>query len=210
MGGGEISLDDPRADDVRGLLERHLAFARAQAPPEDTHALDDDHVEVKSMHTAESARGLGVGRAMLEHLVGVARDRGYRRVSLETGLMPAFAPARSLYASAGFEATGPFGDYGPSPNSAFMTLALTIPTGIEAIRLHAPGVKGLRRETIETPSASGGEALVQVHAAAITRGELEWPVDRLPAIPSYELSGVVEDVGPGADGVAAGEEVFAL
>src|SRR5918999_67689 len=164
MGGGEISLDDPRADDVRRLLDRHLAFARAQAPPEDTHALDldglldpavtffsfrqngellaigalkhlgDDHVEVKSMHTAESARGLGVGRAMLEHLVGVARDRGYRRVSLETGLMPAFAPARSLYASAGFEATGPFGDYGPSPNSAFMTLALTIPRRMEARR----------------------------------------------------------------------------
>jgi NADPH:quinone reductase-like Zn-dependent oxidoreductase len=49
-----------------------------------------------------------------------------------------------------------------------------------------------------------------VHAAAITRGELEWPVDRLPAIPSYELSGVVEEVGPGVAGVAAGDEVFAL
>ena len=49
-----------------------------------------------------------------------------------------------------------------------------------------------------------------MHAAAITRDELEWPVDRLPAIPSYELSGVVEEAGPGAPGVAAGDEVFAL
>jgi hypothetical protein len=49
-----------------------------------------------------------------------------------------------------------------------------------------------------------------VHAAAITRGELEWPLDRLPAIPSYELSGVVEEVGPGVAGVAAGDEVLAL
>ncbi len=49
-----------------------------------------------------------------------------------------------------------------------------------------------------------------MHAAAITRGELEWPVDRLPAIPSYELSGVVEELGTGVSGVAAGDEVFAL
>ena len=55
-----------------------------------------------------------------------------------------------------------------------------------------------------------GEALVRVLAAAITRGELEWPLDRLPAIPSYELSGVVEEVGAGVAGVAAGDEVLAL
>src|SRR6185503_2930547 len=55
-----------------------------------------------------------------------------------------------------------------------------------------------------------GEALVRVHAAAITRDELEWPVDRLPATPSYELSGVVEELGPGVADVAVGDEVFAL
>jgi putative acetyltransferase len=152
---GEITIEDPRTDDVRQLLERHLAFARATTPPEDVHALDlgglldpavtffslredgellaigalkhldDEHVEVKSMHTAESARGRGLGRAMLEHLLAVARERGYRRVSLETGAMAAFAPARALYASAGFEPAGPFGDYRPSPSSAFMTLVLS-------------------------------------------------------------------------------------
>src|SRR5215475_1929539 len=71
-------------------------------------------------------------------------------------------------------------------------------SGVLALRLHDDGLKV---EEIETPSAHPGEVLVRVHAAAITRGELEWPVDRLPAIPSYELSGVVVD---------SGEEVFAL
>ncbi len=61
---------------------------------------------------------------MVDHLVGVARDRGYRRVSLETGTMEAFAPARSLYLRAGFAPCGPFGDYRESANSAYMTLLL--------------------------------------------------------------------------------------
>ncbi len=154
---GEITPDDPRADDVRELLERHLAFAHTNTPPEDVHALDVDglldpavtffsfrrdgellgvgalkqldrhHAELKSMHTAQAARGRGVGRAMLGHLIGVARERGCRRVSLETGSMDAFAPARSLYASAGFTPCGPFGDYSPSRSSTFMTLSLDDP-----------------------------------------------------------------------------------
>jgi len=66
------------------------------------------------------------------------------------------------------------------------------------VRLHDDGLKV---EDIETPSPRRGEVLVRVHAAAITRDELEWPVDRLPAVPSYELSGVVVD---------SGEEVYAL
>ena len=68
---------------------------------------------------------------------------------------------------------------------------VAVPRTMEAIRLHAPGVDGLRRETIATPSLQLGEALVEVHAAAITRDKLEWPLDRLPAVPSYELSGIV-------------------
>ena len=76
------------------------------------------------MHTAAAARGQGVGGAMVEHLVGVARAAGYRRVSLETGTMEAFTPARSLYAKAGFVPCRPFGDYTPSPNSTCMTLVL--------------------------------------------------------------------------------------
>ena len=66
-----------------------------------TLRLDASHGELKPVHTAEAARGCGVGRAMLAHLLSVARDRGYHRVSLETGSMAAFAPARSLYAKAG-------------------------------------------------------------------------------------------------------------
>ena len=86
--------------------------------------LDEDHGEIKSMHTAEEARGRGVGRAMLEHLLAVARARGYGRVSLETGTMAAFAPPRALYAAAGFAVCEPFAEYGTSANSVYMTLEL--------------------------------------------------------------------------------------
>jgi NADPH:quinone reductase-like Zn-dependent oxidoreductase len=81
---------------------------------------------------------------------------------------------------------------------------------MEAIRLHAPGLDGLVLEELEAPRLQPGEALVEVHAAAITRDELEWPVDRLPAIPSYELSGVVVDVAPDVRAVAVGDPVYAL
>ena len=120
-----IAPDDPRSDDVRALLEAHLALMRATSPPEDVHALDVDalcapaisffgyrdggellavgalkqldaeHGELKSMHTAAAARGRGIGAAMVEHLLAVARGRGLRRVSLETGSMDAFVPART-------------------------------------------------------------------------------------------------------------------
>jgi NADPH:quinone reductase-like Zn-dependent oxidoreductase len=82
---------------------------------------------------------------------------------------------------------------------------------MRVVRLRAPGGPDqLALEEADRPRPGPGDALVRVHAAAITRGELDWPVDRLPAIPSYELSGVVEEVGPGVAGVAAGDEVFAL
>ncbi len=154
MPDAEVSIDDPRAPDVRALLERHLAFADSHSPPEDVHALnveglvdpavtffsfrragellavaalkrlDARHAEVKSMHTAEAARGRGIGAAMVAHLISVARQRGFERLSLETGSMAAFAPARSLYARAGFAPCAPFGDYRPSRNSTFMTMEL--------------------------------------------------------------------------------------
>jgi putative acetyltransferase len=76
------------------------------------------------MHTAAAARRRGPGRSMLDHLLRVARDRGFRRVSIETGSVDAFAPARSLYAAAGFTLCDPFGDYRLSPNSTYMTLEL--------------------------------------------------------------------------------------
>lgn len=78
---------------------------------------------------------------------------------------------------------------------------------MRAVRLHDTG---LAVEEIEVPAVHEGEALIRVHAAAITRDELTWPVDRLPAIPSYELSGVVADVAPDVNDIEVGEEVFAL
>ena len=86
--------------------------------------LDARHGEVKSMRTPAALRRRGAGRAVLEHIVAVARERGYTRLSLETGSMEAFAPARRLYASYGFQYCEPFGDYVLDPNSVFMTLVL--------------------------------------------------------------------------------------
>ena len=150
-----IGPDDPRAADVVELLGAHLSFANEHSPPEDVHALDvaglldpavsffsarlggelvavgalkeldTTHGEIKSMHTLAARRRAGAGRAMLEHLLALARARRYGRVSLETGSMAAFAPARSLYVAAGFTVCGPFADYLPSPNSTFMTIELT-------------------------------------------------------------------------------------
>jgi NADPH:quinone reductase-like Zn-dependent oxidoreductase len=86
-----------------------------------------------------------------------------------------------------------------------------IPRTMRAVRLHAPGgLDGLAVEEIAVEQPADGDALVRVHAAAITRDELEWPVDRLPAIPSYEMSGVVAAVGAGVTGVAPGDEVYGL
>ena len=144
-------LDDPR---VVEMLRLHLARARVETAPGSAHALDlsglrapgmhfwsawdgetllgvgalkilsPEHGEVKSMHTREAARRLGVGSALLLHIIGFARDRRLTRLSLETGSWPYFAPARALYARHGFVECGPFGDYRLDPNSVFMTLEL--------------------------------------------------------------------------------------
>jgi putative acetyltransferase len=144
-------LSDSR---VVELLRLHLTRARAETAPGSAHALDLsgleapgvhfwsvwegetllgvgalktlslDHGEVKSMHTAEAARRRGVGRALLLHIIGFARECGLTRLSLETGSWPYFAPARALYARHGFVECGPFGEYRLDPNSVFMTLEL--------------------------------------------------------------------------------------
>lgn len=83
--------------------------------------LTPDHAEIKSMHTVATARGRGVGSALVSHLLAEATARGYRRLSLETGSMAEFAPARALYARHGFTESGPFADYPPDdPLSTFM------------------------------------------------------------------------------------------
>ena len=150
----EIRADDPRDPDVRALLERHLTFCLSETPPEHSFALDvtglldptvtlfsyrDNgavlgvgalkeldaaHGELKSMHTAAEARGRGVGRSMLSHLLSVARSRGYRRVSLETGTTPGFTAARAMYVSVGFAPAGPFGGYPVTADNTFYSLAL--------------------------------------------------------------------------------------
>ena len=147
-----VERDEPTAPDVLALLETHLAFANEHSAPEDVHALDvhglsqpeiqffsmrldgallgvgalkqldADHYEIKSMHTAAAARGQGVGRAMVQHLVATARAAGAKSVSLETGTMEAMAPARKLYRSLGFVECEPFGDYQPVDASVCMTL----------------------------------------------------------------------------------------
>lgn len=144
-------LDDPR---VRALLEQHVRTARAQTAVGSAHALDLDglkaadiqfwsawdgdtllgvgalkqlsqsHGEIKSMHTAQANRRTGIGRAMLNHILDVARTMGMRRLSLETGSWEYFVPARALYRSQGFVECGPFGDYLADPNSIFMTIEL--------------------------------------------------------------------------------------
>jgi putative acetyltransferase len=149
-----ISVDDPRRPEVGALLERHLGFCLSETPPEHSFALDVDglldqkvtfvsfrggdtvlgvaaikelgagHAEIKSMHTVAEARGRGVGRALLTHLLDTARARGYRLVCLETGTTPGFAAARALYESAGFVPTGPFADYPVTGDNCFYARTL--------------------------------------------------------------------------------------
>ena len=150
----EIRTDDLTKVEVLALLQEHLDAVSQISPPESVHALDLDglrapevtfwsvwqgstlagcgalkeldahHGEIKSMRTASSHLRTGVAAALLEHILHVARARGYRRLSLETGSQEAFAPARALYARFGFEPCGPFADYIDDPNSVFMTREL--------------------------------------------------------------------------------------
>jgi putative acetyltransferase len=149
-----VEVDDLTRPQIHALLNEHLENMRAITPPESVHALDlsrlrtpditfwtvwDDtqlvgcgalkeldprHGEVKSMRTPEALRRRGAGRAVLMHIIDIARARGYQRLSLETGAMEPFKPAHALYASAGFTFCGPFGEYRDDPNSVFMTLII--------------------------------------------------------------------------------------
>lgn len=150
----QIRTDDLRGPEIAVLLEDHLDHARKSSPPESVHALDldrlrapeitfwtawsgetlvgcaalkelaADHGEIKSMHTAREYRGRGVAAGLVAHILDVARSRSYRRVSLETGTVDAFAPARALYARFGFQVCPPFAQYRVDPFSVCMTLEL--------------------------------------------------------------------------------------
>ena len=149
-----IKIDDLSGPEIRELLEEHLASMRRHSPPESVHALpieelrkpemtfwtvwengellgcgalkelDAQHGEIKSMRTAARHLRKGVARTLLCHVIGEAACRGYRRLSLETGAMEVFEPARQLYARHGFAVCEPFADYLEDPNSVFMTKEL--------------------------------------------------------------------------------------
>ena len=150
----KIEIDDLSRPAIHALLNEHLRNMYELSPPESVHALDLEklrrpditfwsawegplllgcgalkeldrrHGEVKSMRTPAALRRRGAGRAILTHIVEVARSRSYQRLSLETGSAEAFAPAQRLYESFGFARCGPFGDYRDDPNSVFMTMRL--------------------------------------------------------------------------------------
>lgn len=150
----KIEIDDLSRPAIHALLNEHLRNMYEISPPESVHALDLEklrapditfwsawdgetllgcgalkeldkrHGEVKSMRTPAALRRRGAGRAILAHIIEVARARSYRRLSLETGSMEAFRPAQTLYERFGFVRCGPFGDYVEDPNSVFMTLRL--------------------------------------------------------------------------------------
>ena len=144
---------------VAALLAAHVQDMRRYSPAESVHTLDLDrlstadlsfwsvwdgddavgcgalreldphHGELKSMRTAATHRGRGIGTVVLDHLIGEASARGYTRLSLETGSPREFAPARRLYARRGFVECGPFGPYAADDFSVFMTLRLVAGSG---------------------------------------------------------------------------------
>lgn len=122
--------EDVHAVEADALLHPTVTLLTARTPTGTLlgmgalRELDAGHAELKAMHVRAPARGQGVGSALLDALVGLARQRSYRRVSLETGTMDAFGSARSLYASVGFRPCPPFGSYVQSPHSVCMTLVL--------------------------------------------------------------------------------------
>lgn len=145
-----IRVDDLSNGEVISLLEEHLQDMYATSPPDSVHALDveelksadivffsgwiqgqlagcvalkslsDNDVELKSMRTVRSFRGQGVASDLLNHAINVAREKGFNRISLETGTQAYFNAAVSLYKKFGFKDCGPFSDYTNDPNSHFM------------------------------------------------------------------------------------------
>src|SRR6185436_1643195 len=150
----DIRVDDLSGPEIARLLQEHLRSLALLSPPESMHALglealrapgitfwsvwqesellgcgalkelDARHGEIKSMRTAAPHLRKGIAASLMRHILEEARRRAYRRLSLETGSMAAFAPARKLYANFGFQPCGPFADYVEDPNSTFMTREL--------------------------------------------------------------------------------------
>jgi putative acetyltransferase len=149
-----IRIDDLTGAEIIELLHEHLRCMERVSPPESRHALnieglkkpeitfwsiwngsdlagcgalkeiDKTHGEIKSMRTALPYQRKGIASQMLQHLIKEAVRRNYHRVSLETGAMEYFDPARKLYAKFGFTRCAPFASYIEDPNSVFMTKVL--------------------------------------------------------------------------------------
>jgi len=147
----DIRVDDLSGPEIIHLLHEHLQSVALHSPPESVHALDLEalrkpditfwsvwqdselmgcgaikeldsrHGEIKSMRTASLHLRKGVAARLMRHILEEAKRRSYERLSLETGSVDAFAPARKLYASFGFKPCGPFADYVEDPYSVFMT-----------------------------------------------------------------------------------------
>lgn len=145
-----IRIDDLSGAQIQALLEEHLVAMNHVSPPESIHALglaqlqrpeitfwsawvgeslagcgalkeiNPHHGEIKSMRTSSGHLRQGVASQMLQHIISEAQQRGYARLSLETGSQPYFEPARSLYRSFGFVVCPPFEGYVEDPNSVFM------------------------------------------------------------------------------------------
>jgi putative acetyltransferase len=149
-----IRIDDLKGPEIHELLREHLRNMMLHSPPESVHALDIEglrqpeitfwtvwengellgcgalkelgsgHGEIKSMRTSSRHLRKGVAKNLLNHILAEAGRRGYSRLSLETGSMEAFEPARELYAGFGFTYCEPFADYVEDPYSVFMTREL--------------------------------------------------------------------------------------
>jgi putative acetyltransferase len=147
-----IEIDDPTREDVRQLLDEHLADMFATSPADSVHALDHSALsdrgitfwtaredgallgcgalkqlasqqgEIKSMRTTPAARGRGIAALLLARIVDEARRRHYEHLYLETGSEEFFAPARRLYHRHGFTDCPPFASYTLDPHSVFMHL----------------------------------------------------------------------------------------
>jgi len=150
----EIREDDLTGAQTHALLELHLRGMYELSPPEAVFALDlsglqdpavtvwgawvgdrlaaigalkmlgEGSAEVKSMRTHPDFLRQGAAAALLDHVVATARERGVRRLSLETGRGPGFEPALAMYRRRGFTDGGPFSDYVPNDFSQFLHLAL--------------------------------------------------------------------------------------
>lgn len=122
-----LDLDALRRPEIRFWTAWQLPHGGADTVLAGTAALkrlDEHHAELKSMRTAAALRGQGHARTLLRYVVEQARALGVQRLSLETGSQDFFIPARTLYQSEGFKPRGPFGGYGPDPNSCFFTRVL--------------------------------------------------------------------------------------